>query len=84
MTSTNRNGNSPATLSEKGLLTPGNCVLALIDYQPQMIFGVANMDRQLLINNAVGLAKSAVLSVGQPRLIWWPHCPMYRRLNARR
>jgi hypothetical protein len=25
--------------SEKGLLTPDNCVVALIDHQPQMLFG---------------------------------------------
>ncbi|MCL9684373.1 hydrolase [Legionella maioricensis] len=43
------------------LLTPENSVLLLIDYQPQMAFGVANMDRQLLKNNAVSLAKSAKL-----------------------
>ena len=27
--------------SEKGLLTPDNCVVAIIDLQPQMLFGVA-------------------------------------------
>ncbi len=32
-------------LSEKGLLTPDNCVVALIDLQPQMLFGVANFGR---------------------------------------
>jgi hypothetical protein len=32
-------------LSEKGLLTPDNCVVALIDLQPQMLFGVANFDQ---------------------------------------
>ena len=32
-------------LSEKGLLTPDNCVVTLIDLQPQMLFGVANFDR---------------------------------------
>lgn len=41
------------------LLTPANCTLILIDHQPQMLFGVASMDRQLLINNTVGLAKAA-------------------------
>ncbi len=43
------------------LLTPENSVLLMIDYQPQMAFGVANMDRQALKNNAVALAKSAKL-----------------------
>jgi nicotinamidase-related amidase len=46
-------------LSEKGLLTPGNCVIALIDHQPQMLFGVTNFDRQTIINNTVALAKTA-------------------------
>jgi hypothetical protein len=32
------NGNRPK-LSEKGLLTPDNCVVAFIDHQPQMLFG---------------------------------------------
>jgi nicotinamidase-related amidase len=45
--------------SEKGLLTPDNCVLALIDLQPQMLFGVANFDRQTVINNNLILAKAA-------------------------
>jgi nicotinamidase-related amidase len=45
--------------SEKGLLTPDNCVLALIDHQPQMLFGVSNFDRQTIINNTVALAKAA-------------------------
>lgn len=43
------------------ILTPQNCVLLLIDYQPQMAFGVVNIDRQALKNNAIALAKSASL-----------------------
>jgi nicotinamidase-related amidase len=43
------------------LLSPDNSVLVMIDYQPQMAFGVANIDRQTLKNNVVGLAKSARL-----------------------
>ena len=45
--------------SEKGLLTPDNCVVALIDHQPQMLFGVSNFDRQGIINNVIALAKAA-------------------------
>ena len=45
--------------SEKGLLTPDNCVVAIIDLQPQMLFGVANFDRQTIINNNVAFAKAA-------------------------
>jgi len=41
------------------LLTPDNSVLLFIDHQPQMAFGVANIDRQMLKNNVVALAKSA-------------------------
>ena len=48
-----------AARTEKGLLTPDNCVVTLIDHQPQMLFGVTNIDRQTLINNVVGLAKAA-------------------------
>jgi nicotinamidase-related amidase len=58
MTVTNgRNGK--VALSEKGLLTRDNCVLALIDHQPQMLFGVANFDRQDIMNKTVALAKAA-------------------------
>ena len=48
-----------AKRSEKGLLTPDNCVVAIIDLQPQMLFGVANFDRQAIINNNVALSKAA-------------------------
>ena len=41
------------------LLTPANHTLVLIDYQPQMLFGVTSIDRQSLKNNAVALAKAA-------------------------
>jgi nicotinamidase-related amidase len=51
-------GNRPK-LSEKGLLTLDNSVVALIDHQPQMLFGVANSDRQGVINNVVALSKAA-------------------------
>jgi nicotinamidase-related amidase len=51
--------NGSAKRSEKGLLTPDNCVLTLIDHQPQMLFGVSNFDRQTIMNNTVALAKAA-------------------------
>jgi nicotinamidase-related amidase len=57
-----------AKRSEKGLLTPDNCVLAMIDLQGQMLFGVANFDRQSVINNNVMLAKAAKL-FGVPTII---------------
>ncbi|MBF6617881.1 MAG: hydrolase [Candidimonas sp.] len=41
------------------LLTPANCQVIFIDQQPQMAFGVQSIDRQVLKNNTVGLAKAA-------------------------
>jgi len=40
-------------------LTPQNSTLLFIDHQPQMAFGVVNIDRQALKNNVVALAKAA-------------------------
>ena len=56
--SNSSNGNRPQ-LSEKGLLTPDNCVVAFIDHQPQMLFGTSNFDRQAIINSTVALAKAS-------------------------
>ena len=47
------------TLSEKGLLTPDNSVVALVDHQPQMLFCVSNIERQGLVNNVVAFSKAA-------------------------
>src|SRR6185436_9686417 len=41
------------------VLTPQNCQLIFIDQQPQMAFGVQSIDRQVLKNNVVALAKAA-------------------------
>src|SRR5215475_11377932 len=41
------------------VLTPANSQLIFIDQQPQMAFGVQSIDRQMLKNNAVALAKAA-------------------------
>ena len=41
------------------LLTPENAQVIFIDHQPQMAFGVQSIDRQVLKNNVVALAKSA-------------------------
>jgi len=49
----------PKKRSEKGLLTPDNCVVTLIDHQHQMLFGVSNFDRQSIVNNTVALAKAS-------------------------
>jgi len=41
------------------LLTPDNCALMLIDHQPFQFAGLRSHDTQTVINNVVGLAKSA-------------------------
>jgi len=41
------------------LYTPTDSVVVFIDHQPQMTFGVANIDRGILINNVTLLAKVA-------------------------
>jgi nicotinamidase-related amidase len=41
------------------LLTPLNSQIIFIDQQPQMAFGVQSIDRQMLKNNVVALAKAA-------------------------
>jgi nicotinamidase-related amidase len=41
------------------LYTPGDSAVVFIDHQPQMTFGVANIDRASLINNVTLLAKVA-------------------------
>jgi nicotinamidase-related amidase len=51
---------SPGT-EIQSLLTPANCALTLIDYQPQPVFHIQSIDRQQLINNVTGLAKTARL-----------------------
>jgi hypothetical protein len=48
------NGTSLAKRSEKGLLTPDNCVVAMIDLQPQMLFGVSSFDRQTIVPSSSG------------------------------
>ncbi|PLR41896.1 hydrolase, partial [Chimaeribacter arupi] len=47
------------TMSKLEVLTPQNCQIIFIDQQPQMAFGVQSMDRQVLKNNVVALAKAA-------------------------
>ena len=46
-------------MTKPELLTPDNCQLIFIDHQPQMAFGVQSIDRQMLKNNTVALAKAA-------------------------
>jgi nicotinamidase-related amidase len=46
-------------MSIRELLNPRNSAVIFIDFQPQMTFGVANIDRQTLFNNVIGLAETA-------------------------
>jgi nicotinamidase-related amidase len=50
---------TPMTNPKLEVLTPQNSQLIFIDQQPQMAFGVQSIDRQVLKNNTVALAKAA-------------------------
>src|SRR2546423_12997681 len=50
------------------LLTAQNCALILIDHQPFQFAGLRSHDTQTIINNVVGLAKSAK-AFGVPTLL---------------
>jgi len=43
------------------LLTPSNCAVLIIDYQPVQVTSVASTDRRTLVANIVALAKTAKL-----------------------
>lgn len=43
------------------LLTPKNCAVVIIDYQPVQVTSVASMDRRTLVANIVALANTAKL-----------------------
>jgi nicotinamidase-related amidase len=42
------------------LLKPQECAMLLVDFQAGLGFGVESIPRQLVVNNAVGLARTAV------------------------
>src|SRR6202167_3205335 len=42
------------------LIQPAQCALLLVDHQAGLAFGVGSSDRQVLLNNAVALAKTAI------------------------
>ena len=65
-TSISNPSNSKAGLG--ALLTPENNVLILIDHQPFQFAGLRSHDTQSIINNVVGLAKSAK-AFGVPTLL---------------
>lgn len=41
------------------LMRPEDCALVLVDLQAGLAFGVGSEDRQVLLNNAVALARTA-------------------------
>jgi nicotinamidase-related amidase len=41
------------------LLTPSECTLVMVDQQAGLAFGVGSIDRQVLLNNAIALARTA-------------------------
>ena len=42
------------------LLKPEDCTLVLIDHQAGLAFGVGSIDRQVLVNNTIALARTAL------------------------
>jgi len=42
------------------LLKPEKCAMLLVDFQAGLGFGVESMSRQVVLNNAVALARSAI------------------------
>ncbi len=55
-------------LGTRTMLTPDNCALALIDFQPAMFQGVQSHDRMLIVQNVQILAEAAKL-FGVPTII---------------
>lgn len=55
---TSQNMRNPA---QDHLLTPQNSALIIIDYQPIQVTSVASMDRRVLVNNIVSVARTAKL-----------------------
>jgi nicotinamidase-related amidase len=45
--------------TDKGLLTPDNCAVIFIDYQPPMFFGGTDTDWDALLKNALVLGRAA-------------------------
>lgn len=56
------------TFRAKSLINADDTVFLFIDHQPQMSFGVVNIDRQQLKNNTIALARTAKL-FGAPTIL---------------
>jgi len=64
--------NGRRKLSEKGLLTPDNCVVAFIDLQPQMLFVYW---RQSLVNGVYSVPGSLIRAADGSRARFVGHRP---------
>lgn len=53
------NALQPTNMNHRKLFTAHDTAVVFIDLQPQMLFGVANIDRAALLNNTLLLAKAA-------------------------
>ncbi|MGA9343317.1 MAG: hydrolase [Rhodanobacteraceae bacterium] len=47
--------------TKDSLLTPQNCALLIIDFQPIQVTSIASMDRRALVENVVSVARTAKL-----------------------
>ena len=47
--------------SAEPLMKPEECAFILVDYQAGLAFGVESIGRQIVLNNAVALARTAVV-----------------------
>ena len=56
----NYSGTPHRAANEDPFISPTNAALVLIDYQPHILMGVKSIDHETLINNTIGLIKSAV------------------------
>ena len=43
------------------LIEPKDCALVLVDQQAGLAFGVGSIDRQMLLNNVIALARTATV-----------------------
>jgi nicotinamidase-related amidase len=48
-------------MDNTSLLTPEAAALVLVDQQAGLAFGVGSVDRQVLLNNTIALARTAVI-----------------------
>jgi nicotinamidase-related amidase len=51
----------PEVQIRKALLEPEDCLFVLVDYQAGLAFGVESIGRQTVLNNAIALARTAVV-----------------------